>query len=82
MPEIKLRIADLILDHDNPRITHSEGQQDALQKIVKDQKTKLVKLAQSVAEHGLNPMDRLLVLRVQTKPEQFIALEGNWRTRR
>ena len=79
MPEIKLKIGDLILDHDNPRITHAEGQQEALQKIVKDQKTKLVKLAQSITEHGLNPMDRLLVLRVHQKPERFIALEGNRR---
>lgn len=79
MPEIKLRIEDLILDHDNPRITHAEGQQEALQKIVREQRTKLVKLAQSIAEHGLNPMDRLLVLRVHQKPERFIALEGNRR---
>lgn len=79
MPEIKLKIEDLILDHDNPRITHAEGQQEALQKIVANQKTKLVKLAQSIAEKGLNPMDRLLVLRVHQKPERFIALEGNRR---
>jgi len=79
MPEIKLKIEDLVLDHDNPRITHAEGQQEALQKIVKDQKTKLVKLAESIVEHGLNPMDNLLVLRVHEKPERFIALEGNRR---
>lgn len=79
MPEIKLKISDLVLDHDNPRITHADGQQEALQKIVKDQKTKLIKLAQSIAEHGLNPMDRLLVLRTHTKPERFVALEGNRR---
>jgi|SRR5579883_1676913 hypothetical protein len=79
MPEIKLTIADLVLDHDNPRITHADGQQEALQKIVKDQKTKLVKLAQSIAEHGLNPMDRLLVLKTNSKPARFIALEGNRR---
>ncbi|TJV02434.1 MAG: hypothetical protein E5Y12_20160 [Mesorhizobium sp.] len=79
MPEIKLKIADLVLDNDNPRITHSDGQQEALQKIIKDQKTKLVKLAESIAEHGLNPMDRLLVLRVNSKPERFIAIEGNRR---
>jgi hypothetical protein len=79
MPEINLKVSDLVLDHDNPRITHADGQQEALQKIVKDQKTKLVKLAQSIAEKGLNPMDRLLVLRTHTKPERFIALEGNRR---
>lgn len=79
MPEIKLKIEDLVLDHDNPRITHAEGFQDALQKIVRDQKTKLVKLAGSIVEHGMNPMDRLLVLRLNQKPERFIALEGNRR---
>lgn len=79
MSEIRLKIGDLILDHDNPRITHAEGQQEALQKIVKDQRTKLVKLAQSIVEKGLNPMDRFLVLRLNLKPEQFIALEGNRR---
>ena len=67
MPEISLKIADLVLDHDNPRISHAAGQQEALQKIVHDQKTKLVKLAQSIAERGLNPMDRFLVLRGQIK---------------
>lgn len=79
MPAIDLEVKDLVLDHDNPRFTHAEGQQDALQKVVANQKTKLVKLAQSIAERGLNPMDRLLVLRVHEKPERFIALEGNRR---
>ncbi len=79
MPEIKLRIDDLVLDGDNPRITHAEGQHEALQKIVKDQRIKLVRLAQSIAAHGLNPMDRLLVVRLNLKPERFIALEGNRR---
>jgi len=79
MPEIKLNIEDLILDHDNPRITHAAGQQEAFQKIAQDQKTKLVKLAESIVEHGLNPMDRLLVLRLNQKPARFISLEGNRR---
>src|SRR5258707_14877659 len=72
MPEIKLKIEDLILDHDNPRISHAAGQQEALQKIVNDQRTKLVKLAQSIAQHGLNPMDRFLVL--QKTKKEYIAL--------
>lgn len=76
MPEIKLKIGDLVLDHDNPRISHAAGQQEALQKIVQDQKTKLVKLAQSIAQHGLNPMDRFLVVRTT---QGYIALEGNRR---
>jgi hypothetical protein len=74
MSDIKLKIDDLLLDHDNPRISHADGQQEALQKVLKEQKTKLVRLAQSVSEHGLNPMDRLLVLRLNQKPPRFIAL--------
>jgi hypothetical protein len=76
MPEIKLKIRDLVLDHDNPRITHAAGQQEALQKVVNDQRVKLIKLAQSIVEHGLSPMDRLLVLRTT---QGFVALEGNRR---
>ena len=79
MAEIRLKIQDLVLDHDNPRISHAAGQQEALQKIVQDQKTKLVKLAQSVAERGLNPMDRFLVLKLNQRPKRYIALEGNRR---
>lgn len=80
MSDIKLKIEDLVLDHDNPRISHADGQQEALQKVVREQKTKLVKLAQSIVEHGLSPMDRLLVLRLNQKPARYVALEGNRRT--
>lgn len=79
MPDIKLKIDDLVLDHDNPRIPSAAGQQDALQKVIRDQKTKLVGLAESIIEHGLNPMDRLLVLRLNQTPVKFISLEGNRR---
>ena len=79
MPEIKLKIGDLVLDHDNPRISHAAGQQEALQKIVLDQKVKLVRLAQSIVEHGLNPMDRFLVLQLNQSPKKYISLEGNRR---
>jgi len=79
MPAIKLKIDDLVLDHDNPRITHAEGQQEALSKIVKDQKTKLVKLAKSIVEHGMSPENNLLVVRLNQKPVRFYALEGNRR---
>ncbi len=79
MPEIRLKIEDLALDHNNPRITPAAGQQDALQKIVNDQKAKLVKLAESIVERGLSPADRLLVLRLNQTPVRFISLEGNRR---
>ena len=79
MPEVKLRIDALVLDGDNPRITHADGQQQALQKVVKDQKTKLVRLAESIVEHGLSPIEKFMVMEVSPKPQRYVALEGNRR---
>jgi hypothetical protein len=79
MAAIPLKIEQLVLDSDNPRITHAAGQQEALQKVVKDQGGKLVRLAESIVEHGLSPIERLMVLEVSAKPRRFIALEGNRR---
>lgn len=79
MPRIEIKIEELVLDNDNPRITHADGQQQALQKVVKDQKMKLVRLAESIVEHGLSPIDKMMVMEVSAKPRRFIALEGNRR---
>ncbi|MEJ0069573.1 MAG: hypothetical protein WDO24_13520 [Pseudomonadota bacterium] len=68
-----------MLDNDNPRITHSEGQQQTLQKVVRDQKGKLVRLAQDIVEYGLSPIERLMVMQVNPSPRRYIALEGNRR---
>ena len=79
MGTIDLKIEQLVLDTDNPRITHADGQRDALQKVVKDQRVKLVRLAQSIVDKGLSPIERLMVLQVSAKPKQYIPLEGNRR---
>ncbi len=79
MGTIQLKIEHLVLDGDNPRITHAEGQQQALQKVIRDQKTKLIRLAESIVERGLSPIERLMVLEVSPSPKRYIALEGNRR---
>jgi hypothetical protein len=79
MAEIKLRIDDLALDGDNPRITHADSQHQALQKIIRDQKLKLVRLAESIVENGLSPIERFMVMEVNQKPKRYVALEGNRR---
>jgi hypothetical protein len=79
MGQIDLKIEQLVLDTDNPRITHADGQRDALQKVVKDQRVKLVRLAQSIVDKGLSPIERLMVLQVSAKPKLYIPLEGNRR---
>jgi hypothetical protein len=74
-----LKIDQLELDLWNPRINKAEGQHEVMQRIIEDQDIKLAVLAESIAEDGLNPMDRLLVMKSERKGK-FIVLEGNRRT--
>lgn len=72
-------IEDLRLDIKNPRIAEASSQRDALLKIVTDQDVKLVALAESIVEDGLNPMDRFLVIPSDEEANKYIVLEGNRR---
>lgn len=72
-------IEDLRLDLKNPRIAEASSQRDALLKIITDQDVKLVALAESIVEDGLNPMDRFLVIPSEEEPDKYIVLEGNRR---
>lgn len=74
-----LRVHQLLLDTENPRIGDASSQHDALQKVLDDQGEKLFELAQSIATEGMSPIDRLLVLREKSNSERFVALEGNRR---
>lgn len=79
MPAKSLPVEDLRLDLKNPRIAEASSQRDALQKIIDDQDAKLVALAESIVEDGLNPMDRFLVIASQDEAGKFVAIEGNRR---
>jgi hypothetical protein len=72
-------VEDLRLDLKNPRISEAMSQRDALQKIIDDQDAKLVALAESIVEDGLNPMDRFLVIASPDEPGKSITIEGNRR---
>jgi len=73
---IDLEIEALLLDAENPRFVRGSGQRDILQKILDDQQEKLYALAESIVEDGMNPMDRLLVIRSDKDAGKFIALAG------
>lgn len=79
MGPVRVRIEQLLLDTENPRIGDASSQHDALQKIFDDQEEKLFELAQSIATEGISPIDRLLILKEKPSSNQFIALEGNRR---
>ncbi len=78
MPPKQLKIDSLELDLENPRIVLAVDQRDAMQKILKEQKVRLINLAESIAARGLSPMDRFLVLR-SAKVGRFVVVEGNRR---
>jgi len=78
MSTTPLTIDNLELDLENPRITRAMDQRDAMQKILREQKVKLINLAESIAVRGLNPMDRFLVLK-SPRQGKFIVIEGNRR---
>lgn len=75
---VELKIDDLRLDHDNPRIPVADSQRVALQRILDDQGPKLANLAESIVAEGLSPMDRLLVMK-DAGAKTYVVLEGNRR---
>jgi len=77
---IDIYIAELRLDHENPRISTEDGQVNIRQALLDDQGSKIAELAADIAKFGLNPMDRMMVLQPSPKKKEYIALEGNRRT--
>ncbi len=75
-----IRVADLLIDEENPRLpTPNKGQREALRKIAEDQDRKLLKLAEDVVEHGINPAELFIVTTTKEKPPRYVVLEGNRR---
>ena len=79
MASKSLTVDEILLDLENPRISRSTSQREALQKIIEDQDVKLVAIAESISEDGLNPMDRLLVIRADGEAGKWTVIEGNRR---
>jgi len=74
-----LKIDQLELDVVNPRISKANDQHEAMQRIIDDQDGKLGNLAESIVEDGLNPMDRLLVMKSEGGNGKYTVLDGNRR---
>ena len=66
----------LLLDTENPRHESVESQRDAILALIEDQGPKLVKLAADIAEYGISPIDRLLVMKHR---RSYVVVEGNRR---
>jgi hypothetical protein len=78
--DIEIKIDELVLDIENPRIESEAGQINIRQAVIDDQGSKIVELATDIVAYGLNPMDRLMVLQQDKAKKEYVALEGNRRT--
>ena len=73
-------VADLLIDERNPRLsTVDAGQRTSLHDLAEHEAPKLLALAESIAEHGLNPAELPIVRPDRTKPGRYIVVEGNRR---
>lgn len=81
MPEqADVRVTNLQLDSANPRLPEGErSQSETVHAILRAEGPKTLALAKSIAEEGLSPMDRLLVMPDPGDPKRFVVLEGNRR---
>lgn len=76
----EIGVADLLLDLQNPRHERQSTQREAIAALLDDNADKLLRLATSIAEHGLSPIDEFMVMRAEEPSTSYIVLEGNRRT--
>lgn len=74
-----IRVTNLSLNLDNPRFVHQNSQLEAINMMVEAYQDQLYKLAVDILELGLNPSEKLLVIRHPSDEDKFIVLEGNRR---
>ena len=79
MAYVPLKIDQILLDEENPRITSIENQRDALVKIIRDQGAKLVVLGADMLKHGTSPIELILVTKSKSRSGKYVVLEGNRR---
>lgn len=73
-----INVNNLLLDLDNSRFPNQpENQRQAIEFMLKQQGDKLFRLAKDIIEFGLDPSERLVV--VKDESENYIVVEGNRR---
>ncbi len=73
-----LKLSEIRLYLDNPRLSKSENEEESLYKIVEDQQRKIVQIAKDITKFGLSPLDGLAVFPDPEKGYYQVA-EGNRR---
>lgn len=74
----RINVNNLLLDLDNSRFPDQpENQRQAIEFMLKQQGDKLFKLAKDIIEFGVDPSERLVV--VKDESENYVVVEGNRR---
>jgi len=71
-----LPVGQLLLDPTNPRHEPVRAQDEAITAIIEEQGLKLVALTADIAENGLSPIDRMMVIE---EGRNYLVVEGNRR---
>ena len=74
----EIQLSDIILYEENPRFEKAFSDVEAIQKMIQNQGTKLVKLAEHIIDNGFNPIDIPAVIK-DSKTKKFLMKEGNRR---
>ena len=79
MKREQISIDLLLLSDGNPRLEPALGEDDAIDKMVRDQHNKLYELASDITKHGLNPLDTVGVFPSEIYSGYYEVGEGNRR---
>jgi hypothetical protein len=78
--QVEIPVNDLLLDEGNARLgQESSSQQQAALALAEQQGKRLVKLAESILNHGLDPAQLPSVLATGDRRRKYIVIEGNRR---
>ena len=69
-----------MLDVDNYRVGHQDGQPQSIRAIIEEQEEKLKVLAEDIITNGLSPIEIFMVAPVKGSKNQYSVIEGNRRT--
>ena len=73
-----IKVTNLFLDIENYRFEKQYSQLDAIIRMISSEKIKLYNLAEDILNVGMNPTDRLIVIK-GSEENHYVVLEGNRR---
>ncbi|SHH03140.1 hypothetical protein [Pollutimonas bauzanensis] len=77
MASVTVLVSKLDFDLENPRYIAQKSQREAFERILLDNPTKTIALAEHIVNNGQNPIDLIAV--IATENNRYIVLEGNRR---